>query len=128
MIAKITLGTRGSELARAQTSLVEKAIRRVHPNVAIETKIIATRGDNAKVVDLHSGRKGLFTAQIERALVAGEVDAAFFVIAAGNATQSATGNAPGSAAGAMVRELLQSKEEFDALEDAIDDGTDAGGS
>ena len=76
MIAKITLGTRGSELARAQTSLVEKAIRRVHPNVAIETKIIATRGDNAKVVDLDAGRKGLFTAQIERALVAGEVDVA----------------------------------------------------
>jgi hydroxymethylbilane synthase len=76
MIAKITLGTRGSELARAQTLLVEKAIRTVHPNVAIETKIIVTRGDNAKVVDLNAGRKGLFTAEIERALLAGEVDVA----------------------------------------------------
>ena len=52
MIAKITLGTRGSDLARAQTLLVENAIRSAHPNVAIETKIIVTRGDNAKVVDL----------------------------------------------------------------------------
>ena len=76
MIAKITLGTRGSELARAQTLLVEKAIQTAHPSVAIETKIIITRGDNAKVVDLNAGRKGLFTAEIERALLAGEVDAA----------------------------------------------------
>jgi hypothetical protein len=76
MVAKITLGTRGSELARAQTLLVEKAIRTEHPNVGIETKIIVTRGDDAKVIDLHAGRKGLFTAEIERALIAGEVDIA----------------------------------------------------
>ena len=76
MIAKITLGTRGSELARAQTLLVEKAIRSAHPSVAIETKIIVTHGDNATVVDLNAGRKGLFTSEIERALVAREVDVA----------------------------------------------------
>ena len=76
MIAKITLGTRGSELARAQTLLVEKAIRTAHPDIAIETKVIVTQGDNAKVVDVPAGRKGLFTAEIERALVAGEVDVA----------------------------------------------------
>ena len=76
MIAKITLGTRGSELARAQTLLVEKAIRSAHPNVTVETKIIVTRGDNAKVVDLNAGRKGLFTAEIERALLAGELNVA----------------------------------------------------
>jgi hydroxymethylbilane synthase len=76
MIAKITLGTRGSELAHAQTLLVEKAIRSVHPSIAIETKVIVTRGDNAKVVDLNAGRKGLFTAEIERSLLAGEVDVA----------------------------------------------------
>ncbi len=76
MIAKITLGTRGSDLARAQTLLVENALRSAHPNVGIETKIIITRGDNAKVVDLAAGRKGLFTAEIERALLAGEVNVA----------------------------------------------------
>ena len=76
MIGKITLGTRGSELARAQTLLAEKAIRSAHPNVTIETKIIVTRGDSAKVVDLHAGRKGLFTAEIEQALLAGDVDVA----------------------------------------------------
>jgi len=76
MMAKITLGTRGSELARAQTLLVEKAIRSAHPSVAIETKIIVTHGDNATVVDLNASRKGLFTAEIERALLAREVDVA----------------------------------------------------
>jgi hydroxymethylbilane synthase len=76
MLSKITLGTRGSELARAQTLLVEKAIRRAHSNVAIETKIIITRGDDAKVVDFAAGRKGLFTAEIERALLACDVDVA----------------------------------------------------
>src|SRR4029450_9926220 len=76
MIGKIILGTRGSELARAQTRLVEKALRSADANVAIETKIIVTRGDNIKVVDLHAGRKGLFTAEIERALLAGEVNVA----------------------------------------------------
>ena len=76
MIGKTILGTRGSELARAQARLVEKALRSADANVAIETKIIVTRGDNIKVVDLHAGRKGLFTAEIERALLAGEVDVA----------------------------------------------------
>src|SRR5213079_3604130 len=76
MIAKITLGTRGSELARAQTLLVEKAIQSAHPSMAIETKIIVTHGDNATVVDLNAGRKGLFTAEIERALLARDVDVA----------------------------------------------------
>ena len=73
---KIVLGTRGSELARAQARLVEKAIQTARPEAKIETKIIATRGDKAKVVDPRAGRKGVFTAEIERALLAGEVDVA----------------------------------------------------
>ena len=76
MIGKIVLGTRGSELARAQVQMVEKALRSTDANLAIETKIIVTRGDNVKVVDLYVGRKGLFTAEIERALLAGEVNVA----------------------------------------------------
>jgi hydroxymethylbilane synthase len=73
---KIVLGTRGSELARAQALLVEEAIKAAHPGAAVETKIIATKGDKAKPIDLRAGRKGLFTAEIERALLAGVVDAA----------------------------------------------------
>jgi hydroxymethylbilane synthase len=70
---KIVLGTRGSELARGQTRLVEEAIRDADPDVTIETKIIPTRGDKGRAVNLSAGRKGLFTAEIERALVAGEM-------------------------------------------------------
>ena len=73
---KIVLGTRGSELARAQTRLVEEAIRGAHPDVTIETKIVATRGDKVRVVDPRAGRKGLFTAEIERALLARDADIA----------------------------------------------------
>jgi hydroxymethylbilane synthase len=76
MNQKIVLGTRSSELARAQARLVEKAIQTVRPELRIETKIIATKGDKMKVVDLRAGRKGLFTAEIERALLAGDVDVA----------------------------------------------------
>src|SRR5438309_5176596 len=76
MVRRIVRGTRGSELARAQTLLVEKAIQDTHLDATIETKIIATQGDKARVVDPRAGRKGLFTAEIERALLAGEVDVA----------------------------------------------------
>jgi hydroxymethylbilane synthase len=76
MNQKIVLGTRGSELAHAQTRLVEKAIQTMRPELRIETKIIAAKGDKMKVVDLHAGRKGLFTEEIERALLAGDVDVA----------------------------------------------------
>ncbi|PYJ19218.1 MAG: hydroxymethylbilane synthase [Verrucomicrobia bacterium] len=73
---KIVLGTRGSELARAQARLVEKAIQKVRPQAKIETKIIATQGDKARVIDPRAGRKGAFTGEIERALLAGDVDIA----------------------------------------------------
>src|SRR5436190_23436262 len=74
--SKIILGTRGSELARAQARLVEKAIQAVRPELRIETKITTTKGDETRIVDLHAGRKGLFTAEIERALLSGQVDVA----------------------------------------------------
>ena len=73
---KIVLGTRGSELARAQARLVEEAIQTTRPEAKIETKIIVTQGDKARVLDPRAGRKGVFTAAIERALLAGEVDVA----------------------------------------------------
>lgn len=73
---KVVLGTRGSELALRQARLVEEAIRARRRGIEIETKIIATRGDRTKKVGARAGWKGLFTAEIERALMAGEVDVA----------------------------------------------------
>ena len=103
---KIMLGTRGSELARAQTLLVEKAIRSADPNVMIETKIIVTRGEDAKVADLNAGRKGLFTAEIERALLAREVDIA---------VHSAKDLPSESSAGAQIAAVLPRGEVSDVL-------------
>jgi hydroxymethylbilane synthase len=76
MTTKIILGTRGSELARAQARLVEKAIQVARPDTGIETRIIATQGDKATRLERLAGRKGLFTAEIERALLVQDIDIA----------------------------------------------------
>jgi hydroxymethylbilane synthase len=76
MSKKIILGTRGSELARAQAQLVIEAIQKSKPDTTIETKIVTTQGDRGTVLDRQAGRKGLFTAEIERALLAGDIDVA----------------------------------------------------
>jgi hydroxymethylbilane synthase len=74
IVNRIVLGTRGSELARAQTSLVESALRAAHPELEISVEIVSTSGDEKK--NLPQGRKGLFTAEIERALLEGKIDVA----------------------------------------------------
>lgn len=76
MTTKIILGTRGSELARAQARLVEKAIQAARPDVGIETRLVTTRGDKVGPLERQAGRKGVFTAEIERALLAGDVNIA----------------------------------------------------
>jgi hydroxymethylbilane synthase len=76
----LVLGTRGSELARTQARMVEAALRAKWSDLTIETKIITTRGDQAKgdfgIVDVRAGRKGMFTGEIERSLVTRDVDLA----------------------------------------------------
>src|SRR6266436_2233660 len=78
MIDQIVIGTRGSRLARAQARLVEEALREKWPDLTIETKIIQTSGDvsHSKAGNLRHGRKGLFTAEIEKALLTRAVDLA----------------------------------------------------
>jgi hydroxymethylbilane synthase len=75
---KIILGSRGSELARRQTAMVEAALRQAWPDLEVVTQIISTRGDMRpeEPLDPRAGRKGLFTGEIERALAAGEIDVA----------------------------------------------------
>ena len=76
MTTRIILGTRGSELARAQARLVEKAIQAARPDAGIETRLVTTQGDKVGSLERQAGRKGVFTAEIERALLAGDVDIA----------------------------------------------------
>src|SRR5271170_1350786 len=74
---KIIIGTRGSKLALAQTELVAEALRRAHPGLMIEHKIITTKGDvNQSPIPLDTVGKAWFTEEIEQALVAGKIDLA----------------------------------------------------
>ncbi|MGI8820760.1 MAG: hydroxymethylbilane synthase [Chthoniobacterales bacterium] len=80
-MSRLVLGTRGSDLARAQTALVEVALRVRHPELEISVEIIRTSGDerggrSPEIVDRHAGRKGMFTAEIEHALLASRIDVA----------------------------------------------------
>ena len=77
----IILGTRGSDLARAQTRMVEEAIRAAWPDIRVKVEIITTRGDETagaqpEAIDRKAGRKGLFTNELERALLEKMIDVA----------------------------------------------------
>ncbi len=74
---KIIIGTRGSELALWQSTWVAKELQRLHPSLAIETIVIKTTGD--KILDSplsKIGDKGLFTKEIENALLDKTIDLA----------------------------------------------------
>jgi len=74
----IVLGTRGSELAQQQTRMVADGLRARWADLKIETSMVRTAGDEQKTRETveRAGRKGLFTAELERALLAGDVDLA----------------------------------------------------
>ncbi len=77
--ARIRIGTRGSPLALAQAREVEARLEAAHgPGLlAFEIRVIKTTGDRIQDRPLaEAGGKGLFTKEIEEALLAGEVDIA----------------------------------------------------
>lgn len=74
---KLILGTRGSPLARWQTEQVLHALRQQHPELHLEVKVIATKGDQILDLPLHEiGDKGLFTKELENALYDQSIDLA----------------------------------------------------
>lgn len=73
------IGTRGSPLALAQARLVRQRLSQAHgvPEEDIAIEVISTGGDrsqasNASLVEI--GGKGLFTKEIDEAMLAGRVD------------------------------------------------------
>jgi len=75
----LVLGTRGSDLALAQTAMVRRSLEAAHPGLLIEQKIITTTGDARSTMPLHEPTAegaGLFTKQLEEALLSGEIDLA----------------------------------------------------
>ena len=76
---KMILGTRGSDLALVQTRDVAARLALAHPGLALEEKIIKTTGDKRLDVSLSapgSLEKGLFTKELEEALLNGSIHAA----------------------------------------------------
>lgn len=73
----LRLGTRGSNLALHQAEEVASRLTGTHRNLSVNISVIRTTGD--KVLDValsRIGDKGLFTREIEQALLRGEIDLA----------------------------------------------------
>lgn len=73
----IKIGTRGSRLALYQAELTKKLLLKEFPETRVEIVIIKTKGDKILDVALSKiGDKGLFTKELEVALIEGDVDIA----------------------------------------------------
>jgi hydroxymethylbilane synthase len=111
--AAVTLGTRASALARAQTALVVELLTASQPALECATKVIATAGDRTQASGQplpEIGGKGLFTAELERALAEGEID-----LAVHSLKDLPTEDAPGVVIGAVcarddVRDCVVSRD------------------
>ena len=73
----IRIGTRGSPLALAQTVWVKEKLKEKYPDALIETILIKTSGDRFFEASVQAiGGKGIFTKEIEDALLGNEIDVA----------------------------------------------------
>ena len=73
----IRIGTRKSKLALVQTHMVEKMILEAFPDLKIEICEMSTKGDELLDRSLLSfGGKGVFTQELEAALLQGQIDLA----------------------------------------------------
>ncbi len=72
----ITIGTRGSQLALWQAEYIKKRLNVRFPDLEISLQIIKTTGDKIREASLVGLGKGVFTKEIEHALLAGTIDLA----------------------------------------------------
>src|ERR1041385_4312312 len=76
----IIICTRGSALALAQSNMIAAECRRLFPKSQFELKIIKTTGDKLQKASMAktdpSLPKGLFTKELEVALIKGQADLA----------------------------------------------------
>lgn len=76
-VNRLIVGTRGSELALWQSTFVKSRLSIFHPTLQVELQVIRTLGDKILDSSLSKiGEKGLFTKEIERALVEKSIDVA----------------------------------------------------
>ena len=73
----IRVGTRGSHLAKTQSLWLLETLKEAHPQIEFEIVIIKTKGDRIQHKALDKiGDKGLFTKELEQALLSGAIDMA----------------------------------------------------
>lgn len=73
----IRIGTRGSHLALWQARRVREALLQIHPGIEVEITTIESHGDRSQVdASADLGVVGIFTREIERALLDNRVDVA----------------------------------------------------
>jgi hydroxymethylbilane synthase len=71
----LRLGARGSLLSRLQATAVARTLEEAVPGLKVEVITVTTTGDRVQDRPLHEfGGKGLFTKEIELAILRGEVD------------------------------------------------------
>ncbi|EAX47047.1 porphobilinogen deaminase [Thermosinus carboxydivorans Nor1] len=74
---KLVIGTRGSKLALWQANYIAHRLCQYHPGLEVTIKHIVTTGDKILDVPLAKiGGKGVFTKEIELAMLRGEIDLA----------------------------------------------------
>lgn len=74
---RLVVGTRSSQLALWQADFVIGELEKRYPDLEIEKRLMTTKGDkilNAPLAKI--GGKGLFTKELENAMLAGEIDIA----------------------------------------------------
>jgi len=69
-------GSRGSRLSQRQTELALDALRRAQPEARFEVRAVRTAGDRSRASLSEIGGRGVFVAELERALLAGQIDIA----------------------------------------------------
>jgi hydroxymethylbilane synthase len=74
--AEVTIATRGSRLALAQSKIVEELLNGAHPDIEVHLQIVSTMGDRDARPFASIGSKGLFTSEVERAVAEGGADLA----------------------------------------------------
>lgn len=73
----LKIGTRKSKLALWQANHVAHLLRQAYPDTTVELVTFTTKGDKVLDKSLPAiGGKGLFTEELERSLLAGEIDCA----------------------------------------------------
>lgn len=114
---KLIIGTRGSDLAMWQSNFVAAKLETLFPDLEVEIKVIQTTGDKLLDVPLSDiGDKGLFTRQIETALLNGEID-----IAVHSLKDLQTVQPDGLAIGAVLEREVSNDVLISEKYDSIDD-------